>query len=198
MKQTNKILREALTEVTAADTCIRETTDDQLVLWLASDALDRAAHDLHSAIEYANATTTVTTAEHIALRLQLVSIIALNKYIAILRLFPPQLLVFPLVATQAALMWGGSAWLLFGLHIPYWYVMPFVIFNLVTFPFTIRIPDRLVIWLLDKATELAQLAKHNLFLQHPTITSRIEDLTVFTYPLEDSSHDQFNSSSDRH
>ncbi len=50
MKQTNKILREALTEVTAADARIRQTTDDQLLLWLASDALDRAAHDLHSAI----------------------------------------------------------------------------------------------------------------------------------------------------
>ncbi len=175
MKQHTKILREALTEVAKADTCIRETTDDQLLLWLASDALEHAALDLQSAIEYANTTNTVTAAEHIALRLRLISVIALNNYIAILRLLPPQLLVFPLVVTQLAVMSFGTALLLFGLHIPWWYVMPIVIFHLVTFPFTMRIPDKQVICVLNKALELAKSAEPDLYLQHPTIASRLEN-----------------------
>ena len=161
MKQKTTLLQKAVRKHARANTLIRETTDDQLTLALAADALDQAELDLRSAIEYANATQTITTAEHIALRLRLIAIVTLNKCLAILRFLPPQTLVFPLFATQLTLLLTGPAWLLFGLHIPYWYVMPLIIVQLVSFEFVLRIPDKLVIWLLDEASKFAQAAEHD-------------------------------------
>jgi|GEM_PF-4713872 len=177
MKQHNKILRKALTEVSAADACIRQTTDDQLLLWLASDALDQAAHDLECAIGYANAARTLSPNELFELRLRLMAVAALQNYVGFLRLFPPQLLVFPLFVTQLALLFGGTPWLLFGLHVPYQFVLVFVLANLVSFQFVCHIPDKQVLWLLDKSTDFAKSAEHDWQL-------------LLTHSLEDSTHDQ--------
>lgn len=169
MKNSNKlvvILQDRLQNASTADTIIQATTDDQLLLWLASDALDQAEHDLQSAIAYANVPNSITALSQLVLRLQLLAVVILKKHLALLSVVHPQLFVLPLWTTQIAVMWFGTYWLFFGLHLSYWLVMPFIIFNLVTFPFVMRIPDEHVTWVLNRAKELAHSAQESLQVQN--------------------------------
>ncbi|MBX9878107.1 MAG: hypothetical protein K2Y22_06565 [Candidatus Obscuribacterales bacterium] len=161
-KELVPLLRRGWLEVTKADVEIKNTTDDQLLLWLASDALVEAEHDLKLAIEYASSLKTATSNQQLALRMQLIAVVMLKKHLALLSRVHPQLFVLPLWVTQVSLMWIGTYWFFFVFHLNYWLVMPFIIFNLVTFPFVMRIPDRHVIWVLDCVKNLANSAHENL------------------------------------
>ncbi len=161
-KQLIPLLRQSRRDVARANVAIKQTTDDQLLLWLASDALIEAEHDLRLAIEYASNLKTATSHQQLALQMQLIAVVILKKHLALLSHVHPQLFVLPLWATQVSLMWVGTYWFFFVLHLNYWLVMPFIIFNLVTFPFVMRIPDKQVIWLLNGAKELANSAHESL------------------------------------
>lgn len=151
-------------EALKADVAVNDTTDDQLMLWTASDALEQATHDLRLAIKEANRVNLTPASQRIGVRLKLIAIGALKKYVAFLRIFPPSLLVLPLFAANLCLLGLGTPWLLFGLHINFWFVIPFVIANLVAFRFIVNVPDQQVSFILKKAQEIAESAKHDLLL----------------------------------
>lgn len=148
----------------AAVTAIRETTDDQQMLWLAADALEQAEHDLKLAVEYAESTGSITMQGLFAMRIKLAAIGSFKNYIAFLRLIPPSMLVLPILTAQLSLMFFGTWWLLFQLHIFYTFVLPFVVVNLVTFPFVVHASDQQVRFILDKALEIAEAAHEDLLL----------------------------------
>lgn len=162
-----------------ADVAIRNTTDDQYMLWLASDALQQAQLDLREAIEEANQLKK-PKAQLVSARITLLAISAFKQYVAFLRIFPPSLLMLPVLIAQLSLMMYGTYWLLFGLHINYWFVLPFVIANIVAFRFIYHASDQQVLFVLKKAQELAQTAKRRYSeSHHPSIAWRIAQLNSY-------------------
>lgn len=150
------IRRKAWLQSASAHASIQGLTDDQQMLWLASDALEQAEADLQWAIVYADSIKTFSGRERLLLSLQLISISSLKQCVRLLRVLPPQTLALPLVMAQLWLMLYGTWWLLLGIHLNYWLVVPFIIANLVAMPLVQGIPDQLITALLDDAIELAE------------------------------------------
>lgn len=153
-----------------AVTAIRETTNDQQMLWLASDALAHAEQDLILAIEFAQHTGTFSKSSPLAIGMKLEAIRIFKLYIALLHLIPIQLLGLPIFLAHQCLMFFGTWWLLFQAHISYVFVLPFVLANIVMFPLTCHLINNQVKHILDTALRLAEEA-HEELLSHPLLIS---------------------------